>query len=67
VSGPIPQWYDAMRRVRSRFGNHRLSRALSPVRNRSSQAQVVDVKQIFPVIMALIPLAAVIGACMTCP
>jgi len=24
-------------------------------------------KQIFPVILALIPLAAVVGACVTCP
>jgi len=24
-------------------------------------------KQIFPVVMALIPLAAVVGACITCP
>jgi hypothetical protein len=29
--------------------------------------KVCVMKQIFPVILALIPLAAVVGACVTCP
>lgn len=36
-------------------------------RRTATQSKVVAMKQLFPVVLALIPLAAVIGACVTCP